>query len=334
MPGTVDSGLHLVGAAELEAVATKELHRSRRYGRSFSVAIFAIDDLDGLARGTSSGAAEAAARALASAVARVVRDADTLARASGAELHALLPETDRFGARMLMRRAWNEIRREPAMRAAGGLARRRVAMGAASFPRDGEELGALLEACRRSQGERRSSMLFDEAAGLEAAPSFWALADALLDGAPIPAGSPSARLPLDPELFPAVKREAAREIGRDPRARGALYLAHVGAGAADVTAALPRLEGSARQGDTASRVYVLGPRATAQGRDGEHPLVTCVSVEGDRRLLDHAFLLLLSEVASYALLQGPDGRLFHSSDAPLVDALVASLQAQYELPPA
>ncbi len=96
MQDRVDSRPELVGPRELEAFATKELHRSRRYGRSFSVATFAIDDLDGLARELGAEAARAVARALASAVARVVRDADTLAFASEAELHALLPETDRF----------------------------------------------------------------------------------------------------------------------------------------------------------------------------------------------------------------------------------------------
>jgi two-component system cell cycle response regulator len=58
-----------------------------------------------------------------------------------------------------------------------------------------------------------------------------------------------------------------------------------------------------------------------------------VYVDGDRRLAEHAFLLFISEHSAYALLSGPGGRTFHTSDAPLVDALVSKLQALYDLQP-
>jgi hypothetical protein len=76
-------------------------------------------------------------------------------------------------------------------------------------------------------------------------------------------------------------------------------------------------------------VHLLGPRragATA------HPLVTRTFVEGDARFEGHAFLLFRSARAAYALLAGR-GALFHTCDAPLVDALVAGVQAQYDLQP-
>jgi diguanylate cyclase (GGDEF)-like protein len=315
--------------------AGKELYKARRYGRSFSLAIMALDDLDGLRQEAGQEASQAAARGLVSAVTRVVRDSDTLARVSDGEHHLLLPETDHFGALVFQRRVSEEIRREPSMSTLGERARRRLSMGTGSFPRDGDDLDSLLEACRARQEERRSSMLFQPStAALDAmAVPFWQLADALLEGAPIPAGSPSARLPLDPELLDAVQREAARELGRDLSARRVLYVTRTGGGACPVTAALPRLETAAR-GDVRSRVYVLGPRAADPGHDErEHPLVTHVSVDGDRRFDMHFFLLFLSESAAYALLRGPDGRVFHTADAPLVDALVAKLQAQYDLHP-
>jgi hypothetical protein len=55
--------------------------------------------------------------------------------------------------------------------------------------------------------------------------------------------------------------------------------------------------------------------------------------DGDKRFADHAFVLFLSEHSAYALLAGPGGRVFHTSDAPLVDALVAKLQNLYDLQP-
>ncbi len=82
----------------------------------------------------------------------------------------------------------------------------------------------------------------------------------------------------------------------------------------------------------AAHVYLLGPRA-AGGEPFAHPLVTQVYLDGDPRFTSHAFLLFLSEHSAYALLAGPDGRMFHTSDAPLVDALVSKLQNLYDLQP-
>jgi two-component system cell cycle response regulator len=56
-------------------------------------------------------------------------------------------------------------------------------------------------------------------------------------------------------------------------------------------------------------------------------------VEGDARIATHEFLLFLGESAAYAFLQRTGGALFHTSDAPLVDLLVAKLQCNYDLQP-
>ena len=44
-------------------------------------------------------------------------------------------------------------------------------------------------------------------------------------------------------------------------------------------------------------------------------------------------LLFISEHSAYGLLTGPSGRMFHTSDVPLVDALVSKLQNLYDLQP-
>jgi len=41
----------------------------------------------------------------------------------------------------------------------------------------------------------------------------------------------------------------------------------------------------------------------------------------------------MSEYSAYGLLAGPSGKVFHTSDVPLVDALVSKLQALYDLQP-
>jgi hypothetical protein len=101
---------------------------------------------------------------------------------------------------------------------------------------------------------------------------------------------------------------------------------------APVLEALPTGEGAARATDGASRVYLLGPRG-ADLPTHQNPLVTEVWLDGDKRFEGHEFLLFLSEHSAYGLLAGPGGQMFHTSDVPLVDALVAKLQALYDLQP-
>jgi hypothetical protein len=84
-------------------------------------------------------------------------------------------------------------------------------------------------------------------------------------------------------------------------------------------------------GDATVHVYLLGPRGHAPA--SPHPLVTEVYLDGDQRFAGHEFLLFLSEHSAYGLLAGPGGRMFHTSDVPLVDALVSKLQTLYDLQP-
>ncbi|HYQ81313.1 MAG TPA: diguanylate cyclase, partial [Anaeromyxobacteraceae bacterium] len=312
--------------------AGKEFYKARRYNRQFSLLLISVDNLEQLRREAGRDLFRTASRDLVSAVSRVARDADILAKVSENEYYLLLPETDYFGALMFLRRAEQEVRREASVRALAEKVPLLLSMGAATFPKDGEDFDELLYWCRARAEEQRGSLLrrlhLDD---LEPA-AFWELCDILLaDSARLPDSSPSARRPADPELTRAAQREAAREIGRDPLARGLLYLGGAAVDQAPVVGALPPGQGAARAGDSPVSVYLLGPR----GGDGApaHPFVTRVYLDGDARLRDHAFLLFFGEGSAYALLEGPGGRLFHSADVPLVDALVGKLQALYDLQP-
>jgi len=308
--------------------AGKEFYKARRYGRAFSLVVLDVDNADALRKAAGRDLWRRAVRELVAAVTRVARDADILARVSEGEDYVLLPETDAFGALMFLRRAAEEIRRSPAVRQVDEAGPLLLSMGAAVFPRDGEDFDQLLHWARARVEEQRGSLLRRlHLSDLEQG-SFWELCDLLLGEAPIPASSQSARLPADPERFEAAQREAAREIARDPRARGLLYLGTgEGLGQAPVLDALPTGDGG-RAGDATVAVTLLGPRG---GAPAQHPLVTQVFTDGDARFAGHRFLLFLSEHSAYAWLSGPDGRAFHSSDLPLVDALVHQLQARYDL---
>jgi diguanylate cyclase (GGDEF)-like protein len=314
--------------------AGKEFYKARRYGRAFSLVVVSVDNAEQMRKEAGREPYRRALRDLVGAISRVARDADILAKVSDGEYYLLLPETDYFGALMFLRRAVAEARGEDSIRELEQRCPVLLSMGAAAFPKDGEDYDELLHLARARVQEQRGSLLRRLHLGDLAPNAFWELADLLLsDASRIPESSPSARLAADRELFAAVQREAAREIARDPRARGLLYVGtRERLAGAPVLAPLPPGEVAARAGDASVRVYLLGPR----GRDGAplgHPLVTEVYLDGDPRFTAHEFLLFLSEHSAYGLLSGPGGRAFHTADAPLVDALVAKLQAQYDLQP-
>lgn len=312
--------------------AGKEFYKARRYGRAFSLAVVAIDNAEQLRKAGGRELYRRAMRDLVGAISRVVRDADILAKVSEGEYYVLLPETDSFGALMFLRRAAEEIRVEPSIRQLEERAPLLLSMGAAAFPKDGEDFDELLHWARERVEEQRGSLVRRlHLSDLERG-AFWELCDLLLDPAVrLPESSPSARLAADPERLQALQREAAREIARDPRARGLLYVGTPGGLArAPVLDALPADAGG-RAGDASVHVYLLGPRG--DGAPVAHPLVTEVYLDGDKRLAGHEVLLFLSEHSAYAHLSGPDGRAFHTSDVPLVDLLVAKLQAAYDLQP-
>jgi diguanylate cyclase (GGDEF)-like protein len=311
--------------------AAKELHKARRYGRQLSVAIVSVDNLEQARSDAPREVLGAGTRALAAALSRAAREADVVSRAEDGVFQVLLPETDHFGARTFLRRAAEELAADAAVQALERTVPLLLSLGIATYPRDGADLEGLLARCRARVDEERGSLVRRLHLGDLAPGAFWDLVDLLLsEDARLPESSPSARRRADPRLFEAVQREAARELGRDRRARGVVYLSAPGA-QPPLLAELPADPGPSRAGDDPARVILLGPRASAPR--GDHPLVTAVSVEGDARLAGHEFLLFLGECSSYALVQRPGGVLFHTCDAPLVDLLVAKLQCAYELQP-
>jgi diguanylate cyclase (GGDEF)-like protein len=314
--------------------AGKEFYKARRYGRAFSLVVLSVDNVEQIRKEAGRELQKRAARDLVNAVGRVVRDADILAKVSESEYYVLLPETDYFGALMFIRRAHEEIRKEESIRRIEERCPVLLSMGAATFPKDGEDFDELLHWARARVGEQRGSILRRLHLGDVDPAAFWELCDLLLsEKARIPDSSPSARLDFDPEFFAAAQREAAREVARDPRARGLLYVgASDGVAGAAVRDALPPGEVAARAGDASVHVYLLGPRGDGRGA-APHPLVTEVYLDGDKRMVGHDFLLFISEHSAYGVIQRPGERLFHTSDVPLVDALVSKLQTLYDLQP-
>jgi hypothetical protein len=232
---------------------------------------------------------------------------------------------------MFVRRALAAVREEPDAQEVEARLPLALVGGASTFPKDGEDFDDLVHRCRRRMDERRSSL--QRKLMLDTLP-FWDEVELLLGNASSPKlpvednAEPSRRGKVSDVLFDELQSEIARELIRDPGSRGLLYV-----GGPEIRSDLPIALGLERAPtELASRVYLLGRRMDLES----HPALTPVFLEGDERMGRHEFLLWMSESASYALIQrrGLGATWgFHSSDTAVVDGLITSLQAEYDLQP-
>lgn len=311
--------------------AGKEIYKARRYGRTFSLLTFSIDNLPNVRLRLGAMDARRAARGIIRALSRIIRDSDVIAKASEQEFYMLLPETDFFGALMFGRRATIAVRDEPEVKEVEERLPLALVSGAATFPKDGEDFDELVHMCRRRMEERRVSL--QRRLLLDGLP-FWDEVELLLGSATSPKlpsderAEPSRRGKVSDALFEELQTEISREFLRDPTSRGLLYV-----GGPEIRADLAVATGlDNAPPEFAPRVYVLGKRRDLDS----HPALTPVFLEGDERLSRHEFLLWLSEHSSYALIQRPGRGAtwgFHTSDPAVVDGLIARLQAEYDLQP-
>lgn len=299
--------------------AGKEIYKARRYGRTFSLVSIQVDNL-GLLQRALPDSTRTIHRALIGAVQKVIRDSDILAKVTDDTFYLLLPETDYFGALMFTRRALSAFSASPVV---GELSLPpSIAVGAATYPKDGDDFDELLLHCRRRQEEVRRSPY--RRLHLEDQP-FWDLFDTLLATRAKSAlgGTAGRRAHLSEPLFETVLRGTARALQRDPSARGLIYY-----GAAAIDPGLPLLAELDPTREGAARIYLIG-RTVEGGLD--HPSVTAVTLPEDGRFDGRRFFLYLTEHAAYAWLEDREDAVYHSSDAALVEALVSRLQEAYDL---
>ncbi|HEY3449281.1 MAG TPA: response regulator [Myxococcales bacterium] len=328
--GLKDKETAAYNLAYLVDYAAKEAYKARRYGRVFSMLVVSLDGLDTLQAQRGVDRAAQLVRGSIAALNNVARDSDVVAKGSETELFVLLPETDYLGALLFARRARAAIARETFGDGTDGLVA--LTIGAATFPRDGNDFDELLRVSRRRTAEARTSL----ARKLDLGPlDFWQSVELLLGSKESPKlpvddrAGPTRRGYLPPGLFSQLQIEMALEVARNPKARGVLYL-----GCGEIRSDLPAVKAFDQlPAECAIRVYLLGRRADVES----NPWATPVFLDGEERIATHEFLLLFTENASYALIQHKAARGapwgFHTSDAAVVDELVTKLQERYDLQP-
>ncbi len=152
-------------------VAGREIDKSRRHQRRFSLLTLNLDDPD---------SPDALSVELAERVLATVRASDVLARVDEREFYILLPETGGVGAYTCRRRLLSKLGARAARRGEG--VRLPVTLGTATYPHDGPDLSALLRRAKRraeasskalTRGVRIDPLRPDES--LDAL--FWAVAE-------------------------------------------------------------------------------------------------------------------------------------------------------------
>jgi diguanylate cyclase (GGDEF)-like protein len=152
-------------------VAGREIDKSRRHQRRFSLLTLGLDDPE---------SPEALSVELAERVLSTVRASDVLARVDEREFYILLPETGGVGAYTCRRRLLAKLASQAARRGEG--VRLPVSLGTATFPHDGSDLSALLRRAKRraDAGERaltRNVKLDPLRPGESLDALFWAVAE-------------------------------------------------------------------------------------------------------------------------------------------------------------
>lgn len=155
----IDPQTGLYNANHFPVAVRREVRRSRRFGRVFTLALVSIDHDDELREAGSDDALRALTQQLAEILTRVTRQVDVRASLGAGRFGLILPETALDGAAIVAERIRRAI--EDAVSASPDPARRltpTVSIGLACFPHDGEDDAGLLlkmeDALARSRAAR------------------------------------------------------------------------------------------------------------------------------------------------------------------------------------
>jgi two-component system, cell cycle response regulator len=309
----------------------REIHKARRYQRSFALIQVTIDNLLPLKQQLPEEVLRETLRRIILSLSSVLRDIDVLARVGEDELFMLLSETDFLGGIYAIQRAREAIAKQPFLADIDRQHAIAMSYGPAAFPRDGDDVDQLFVACRRRLDEaRRSSFRRLQLEDL----AFWDAVDLLVDsasGGNAPAMSRwlkdergiSRQFRWSEEAMRSVRAAILEEVRRQAKASGWFY---VGSAWQDESF-VERLHDT-REGGV--QVYALGERLPLQLADWG---IASVRVGSDvfQRC---EVMLMLAEHAAYGLLARRDGDAvtgFHTADWTLVQGLIDKLQDTYHL---
>ncbi|MHB8837225.1 MAG: GGDEF domain-containing protein [Candidatus Methylomirabilia bacterium] len=302
----------------------KAVNIAHRYGRGMSAVVVQLDTYAAAKAALKETQVRQLLKEFAAKILEIARETDVVAMLEEGVFGVIVAETDYYGALMLIKRLRGALR---GMVFSVDLSRElkpQASMGAASYPRDGEQLVTILRRARERLVLDRASVV--RTLGLSER-SFWN-AFAFLHGLEAGSAAPSVGdfLTLTTSEVDMVRNIFLEEVGRLGGTRGLLYI-----GTQVVESGGFSYTGFSRLAGSKTSVFCLGTRGTG---GWTHPEITPVYL-ADEQIATNRFLLCVTEYSYYACLCRPAGpdrwRVFHSADPLLAQELVSKLQERYLL---
>ncbi|UCD84012.1 MAG: diguanylate cyclase [Deltaproteobacteria bacterium] len=323
--------------AYLSDYIEKEILKTRRYNRTFSLVGLQIDNYQKLQQKIGQAPVAQAVERVILALNELLRDSDTIARISEREIYAFLPETDYFGSLMSIRRMDDVLKPRKYIsnfhKDSEDLEELLIMMASSSFPRDGTDFDSLKVKIGNRMEAQRSSIY--KKLDLEEK-SFWEAVDLLMSKKGHKAAEDvdglSRHYVFTSSLIDQTQKVIFLEVAQNPDMRGVLYL-----GVQKIDPEMSFLENHQFIEASATRIFILGHPTgdkEEEDRNWEIPQITPVFLS-DERMKDHIFILYLNEDYAYGLIcrRSKQGKLlgFHTGDSTLVEKLVSKLQDNYML---
>lgn len=309
--------------------AGREVERAQRHARRFGLLTFQLDDWSNLRQSHGDEVVREARRELVDTILDTAADIDVLALVEEDELYLLAPESGRLKTLALRRRIAEKHKRRAELARLEGRVWFSVAIGAATFPRDGRDLATLTRAAsiRGRRAEEHAATWKESANTLDAA------LGALLRLRPSAADWAMRQGAMSPEALQSVGFSVAREAVRNNGPQDGLAYILGDRGHPLVTGAYEAMK---RSPANALPSYWLRP--AVENRDepsAPGTRISPVEVEVEAsRVGPFAVLAVLTESWAYACVASALGsykRVMHTSDLELVESLVAEIQQTFHL---
>ena len=329
---THDLPLRFYSAPFVNEYGRLEVLRSQRYNKEFSIIRIEMDRLGGRHTRRSRQELLKFIKVVVKTIMKHTREPDIIGMIDRKSFISILPETDYFGALIIVRRLRKALR-ELYSPDDGVI----FLLAATSYPYDGKAFEELVENASLRIEDYRNSLFFT--LGLEDKP-FWDSVYSLfeedrnrVDESGIlledakKRGEWNSLSEVSALFVNRLQDVVLKEIVRTPREKGILYLSFSKDQTSERDAGL--MGGIDRIREVKTKIYILG---TGMGWDGL-PNISHISIE-DERFERSPFMLFFRRDFAYGFFCMKIGNRmkgYHTMDPFLVEGLIAKLQRQYSL---